>query len=130
MSGGTTGLTELAVGVPFPTSALEIVRYALGPRADRVLLGARPEDRERALALGMVDELTEPGELLPRAITLATELAARSPESYRLAKVQLHRAANAAMEATADGDAAVLAGWTSDDTRRRIAAALAALARR
>ena len=130
MSGGTTGLTELAVGVPFPTSALEIVRYALGPRADRVLLGAQAEDRERALALGMVDELTEPGELLPRAITLATELAARSPESYRLAKVQLHRAADAAMTATADGDAAVLAGWTSDDTRRRIAAALAALARR
>jgi enoyl-CoA hydratase len=130
MSGGTIGLTELAVGVPFPTAALEIVRYALGPRTDQVLLGARTEDRERALTLGMVDELTEPGELLQRAITLATELAARSPESYRLAKVQLHRPANTAMRATADGDAAVLAGWTSDDTRRRIEAALATLARR
>jgi enoyl-CoA hydratase len=95
-----------------------------------VLLGAETADRERALALGMVDELTEPGELMPRAVALAAELAARSPESYRLAKVQLHRAANEAIEATADGEAAVLAGWTSDDTRRRIEAALAALSRR
>jgi enoyl-CoA hydratase len=130
MSGGGIGLAELAVGVPFPTSALEIVRYALGSRAGQVLLGAQTADRERALALGMVDELPEPGELLPRAIALATELAARSPESYRLAKVQLHRAADAAMEATAGDDTAVLAGWTSEDTRRRIEAAVAALARR
>ena len=130
MSGGRIGLTELTVGVPFPTTALEIVRYALGSRADQVLLGAQTCDRERALALGVVDELTEPDELLPRAVTLAAELAARSPEAYRLAKVQLHRPANTAIEATAGGDAAVLAGWTSDDTRLRIEAALAALARR
>ncbi|SFT57666.1 enoyl-CoA hydratase [Geodermatophilus amargosae] len=130
MSGGRIGLTELAVGVPFPTSALEIIRHALGSRAGHVLLGARAEDRERALTLGMVDELPEPGELLPRALALATELAARSPESYRLAKVQLHRPANAAIEATAGNDAAVLTGWASDDTRLRIGAVLEALDRR
>ena len=130
MSAGRIGLTELAVGVPFPTTALEVVQHALGPRTGRVLLGGQIEDREHALALGMVDELTEPGELVPRAVALAAELAARSPESYRLAKVQLHRQANAAIEATAGGDAAVLAGWASDDTRLRIEAALAALSRR
>ena len=124
------GLAELTVGVPFPTAALEVVRHALGSRAGQVLLGAQSADRERALALGMVDELTEPGELLPRAVALATELAARSPEAYRLAKVALHRPANAAIEATAGGEVAVLAGWASDNTRLRIAAALAALARR
>ena len=128
--GGRIGLTELAVGVPFPTTALEVVQHALGPRTGRVLLGGQLEDREHALALGMVDELPEPGQLLPRALALATELGARSPESYRLAKVQLHRPANAAIEATAGGDATVLSGWSSDDTRRRIEAALAALARR
>ena len=85
MSGGRIGLTELAVGVPFPTAALEIVRHALGPRAGQVVLGAQTQDRERALALGVVDELTEPDELLPRAVALATELAARPPEAYRLA---------------------------------------------
>jgi enoyl-CoA hydratase len=130
MAGGRIGLAELAVGVPFPTAALEIVRHALGSRAAHVVLRAEAVERERALALGMVDEVTGPGELLPRAIALAAELAARSPESYRLAKVQLHRAANAAIAATADGDTAVLAGWTSEDTRGRIEAALAALSRR
>ncbi|WP_138759256.1 enoyl-CoA hydratase/isomerase family protein [Modestobacter altitudinis] len=130
MSGGRMGLAELTVGVPFPTAALEVVRHALGPRAGQVLLGAQSVDRERALALGMVDELTEPGELLPRAVALAGQLAAWSPESYRMAKVQLHRPANAAIEATQEGDAAVLAGWTSDDTRGRIETALAALKRR
>jgi enoyl-CoA hydratase len=127
MSAGRMGLAELTVGVPFPTAALEIVRHALGPRAGQVLLGAQTMDRFGALAVGLVDELTEPGDLLPRALALADELAARSPESYRMAKVALHRPANALIEATAGDDAAVLAGWTSDDTRLRIETALAAL---
>jgi enoyl-CoA hydratase len=91
-----------------------------------VLLGAQTEDRERALALGMVDELTEPDELLPRAVALAD----RSPKSHRLVRVPLRRPANPAIKATAGADAAVLAGWTSDHPRLRIEAALVALARR
>jgi enoyl-CoA hydratase len=130
MSGGRMGLTELTVGVPFPTAALEIVRHALGPRTGQVVLGAQTVDRDRAFALGMVDGLTEPDELLPRALAVAGELAARSPGAYRIAKVQLHSPANAAIEAAEDGDAAVLAGWTAEDTRLRIEAALAALRRR
>ncbi|MGY1673453.1 enoyl-CoA hydratase/isomerase family protein [Geodermatophilus sp. SYSU D00710] len=130
VSGGRMGLTELAVGVPFPAAALEIARHALGPRAGRVLLGAQAVDPAQALALGMVDEVTGPGELLPRALALAAELAARSPESYRLTKTALHRPADAAIAATTAGDTAVVAGWTAEDTRQRIDAALAALARR
>ena len=131
MSGGRIGLAELAVGVPFPTSALEIVRHALGTNAGRAVLGAETVGPEQALALGMVHEVVPADELLPRALDLATELAARSPESYRLAKALLHRPADEAIAATtAEDDAAVLAGWTSDDTRRRIEAALEALTRR
>src|SRR5688572_17907509 len=130
MCGGRIGLAELAVGVPFPTTALEIVRHALGTNADRAVLRAETVGPDRALALGMVDEVVAADELLPRALNLATELAARSAVSYRLAKEQLHRPALEAIEATADRDAAVLAGWTSDDTRRRIGAALEALTRR
>ncbi len=131
MSGGRIGLAELAVGVPFPTTALEIVRHALGTNADRAVLRAETVGSEQALALGMVHEVTAADELLPRALDLATELAARSPESYRLAKERLHRPAHEAITATpAEEDAAVLAGWTSEDTHRRIEAALEALARR
>jgi enoyl-CoA hydratase len=131
MSGGRIGLAELAVGVPFPTAALEIVRHALGRDADRAVLRAETVGPDDAVSLGMVHERCEPDELLPRALALATELAARSPEAYRLAKSRLHRPADDAIEATtAEDDDVVLAGWTSEDTRRRIEAALEALTRR
>jgi enoyl-CoA hydratase len=131
MSGGRIGLAELAVGVPFPVAALEIVRHALGPRAGRVLVEADAVGGEQALALGLVDELTEPDDLLPRALDLTAELAARSPEAYRMAKERLHRPAVEAIEAASpDEHAAVLAGWTSADTRGRIEAQLERLAAR
>lgn len=130
MSAGRIGLAELAVGVPFPTSALEIVRHALGRDAGRAVLRAETVGPDEAVRLGMVHEVVDAADLLPRAVALAGELAARSPEAYRLAKTQLHRPALAAIEATtAEDDAAVLAGWTTDDTRRRIEAALEALTR-
>ena len=42
MSGGSIGLTEVAVGVPFPASALEICRYAMGTSVSGATLGRRP----------------------------------------------------------------------------------------
>ena len=131
MSAGRIGLAELEVGVPFPVAALEIVRHALGPRAGRVLLGADTVAAEQALTLGLVDAVTASDDLLPRALSLTAELASRSPEAYRMAKERLHLPAVEAIEAaTDDAHAAVLAGWTSADTRDRIAAALEALATR
>jgi enoyl-CoA hydratase len=130
MSGGRIGLSELAVGVPFPVAALEIVRHALGPGADGVVLRAETVDRDRALALGLVDELCWPDDLLGQAVGVATRLAAVPAEVYASTKERLHRPAVAAMQAAAGGDDAVLAGWTSDAARRSIEAALAALSAR
>ena len=45
MSGGTIGLTELAVGVPFPVAALEICRDAMGTSARLAALQARRSTR-------------------------------------------------------------------------------------
>lgn len=129
MSAGRMGLSELAVGVPFPVAALEIVRHALGPGTDRVVLQAEVVDRDRALSLHLVDEVTWPDELLPQALTLARELDSRPADVYASAKERLHRPAVAAMEAAADDDA-VLAGWTSAAARERIEATLHQLAAR
>src|SRR3954447_10527005 len=41
ISHGPIGLAELAVGVPFPTSAVEIMRGVLGPRSTDLVLTAR-----------------------------------------------------------------------------------------
>jgi enoyl-CoA hydratase len=130
MSGGRIGLSELAVGVPFPVAALEIVRHALGPGADGVVLRAEVVDRDRAVALHLVDELCWPDDLLGQAVGVATRLAAVPTEVYASTKERLHRPAVAAMQAAAGDDAAVLAGWTSDAARRSIEAALAALSAR
>lgn len=130
MSSGRFGLSELAVGVPFPVAALEIVRHALGPGADRAVLRSEVVDRDQALALRWIDEVEWPDELLPRAVDLATELASRPADVYAATKERLHRPAVAAMSASAPDDDAVLAGWTSDAARRSIETTLAALADR
>src|SRR5262249_41228244 len=55
MSAGTIGLTELLVGVPFPTSALEIVRFAAGPAATGLALTGRALTPGEAFQIGLVD---------------------------------------------------------------------------
>src|SRR5262245_14622366 len=56
MAAGTIGVTELAVGVPFPTVPLEVLRHAVGPATADLVLTARTMTPEQALAVGLVDE--------------------------------------------------------------------------
>ena len=83
MSAGTIGLTELAVGAMFPMSALEICRYAMGTSVTQATLGAGTVDVSTAAALGWVDEVVTPEELLSRATALARELAEYAPARVR-----------------------------------------------
>ena len=126
MSAGTIGLTEMAVGVPFPRSALEIVRHALGPASGRVVLRADTVGRDEALRLGVVDEITEPAVLLDRAVALASQLGSYPAAVYAATKRDLQQPALQAV--SAGDDAAVTAAWSSPQTRQRLAGHLAALA--
>jgi len=87
MSGGTIGVTELLVGVPFPPTALYILGHALGEKAARkaVLTGATLAPHE-ALAAGGIDEIGPVETAVARARTLA-EIPA---DTFRLTKAQLH----------------------------------------
>jgi len=129
MSGGTIGLTEMSVGVPFPVAALEICRAAMGSSATRAALGAKTIDTETALARGWVDELVGKDELLDKALVTARELAAYSPAAYAATKSELHEPVRAAIDAGAATDADVRASWISEETRGRINAFLESLAR-
>lgn len=129
MSGGTIGLTELSVGVPFPVAALEICRAAMGTSATRAALGAKTIDAETALARGWVDELVGKDELLDKALATARELGAYSPAAYAATKSELHKPVRAAIDAGAAADAVVRASWISEETRGRINAFLESLAR-
>lgn len=127
MSAGTIGLTELAVGVPFPVAALEICRYAMGTSAARAALQANTIDVESAKARGWVDEVVPSSDLLARATAIARELGEHAPNAYAATKEQLHRPTRAAIDAGAKTDESVRASWMSDETRIRIGAFLDAL---
>ena len=127
MSAGKIGLTELAVGVPFPVPALEICRHAMGPSVTRAALQANVIDADPALARGWIDEIVPGENLMDRAVALARELGQHSPNAYAATKEQLHRPARAAIEAGVAVDAEVRAYWTSDEARGRITAFMAAL---
>src|SRR5580692_2456688 len=64
MSGGRIGLAELRVGVAFPSVPLEVMRHALGPATRRLVLGAELLPPREALAIGLIDRVTEPEALL------------------------------------------------------------------
>jgi enoyl-CoA hydratase len=129
MSKGTIGLSEVAVGVPFPVAALEICRHAMGPAVTRAALEADAISAESALARGWIDEVVSDDELIDRATALARDLGRHSPAAYEATKDQLRFPVRAAINAGAAIDAQVRASWTSDETRARMAAFMDSLAR-
>ncbi|HET8658796.1 MAG TPA: enoyl-CoA hydratase/isomerase family protein [Micromonosporaceae bacterium] len=88
---GRIGVPELRVGVPFPTSALEILTFALGPvPARRAVLEADTYEPATALARGFVDEVVPAERLLDSAVAAARRLAGLTPPAtYAMTKRQL-----------------------------------------
>jgi enoyl-CoA hydratase len=86
MSGGTIGVTEIAVGVPFPVSAIEICRHVRGTSATAAALRGEPATPQEALRLGWIDATVERNELLDVAAARARELGALSPDAYAFTK--------------------------------------------
>jgi enoyl-CoA hydratase len=123
------GLSELQVGVPFPTSAIEIVRWAVGDAVARdLVLSARVVDPASALELGLVDRLVREEDLERHAVGLARRLATYAPGAYALAKRQLQRPARVAITThTPVDDLEVNELWADEGTARRIRAFLDAL---
>jgi enoyl-CoA hydratase len=116
---GRLGLTELRAGLPYPLAAISVVRSELSPiAARRLVLGASLVEPREALALGVVDEVRPADEVLPRALEVATEMAALPSASYGVVKRQLRGPAIEALERALGGGAGdpVLASWVSTET--------------
>lgn len=87
---GRLGLTELLVGVPFPTWALEIARFGLPDRSlQEVVYTGKTFLPDEALARGFVDEIVPAERLLDRAIQVARRFADVAPETFTLTKQHL-----------------------------------------
>jgi len=126
MAKGTAriGIPELLVGVPFPTIALEVMRFTVAARfiQDVFLTGATylPEE---ALPRGLADEIVEPGDLMRRAIAAAEHFAAIRTEAFAITKLQLRQpVADRCVSETQRFEAAVNELWSAPEAFERIRA--------
>ena len=89
---GRIGVTEILVGVPFPSLAFEIVRFAVPPRyLPEFTLSGATYATDEALRRGWVDELAEPSDLMDDAMAVAKELALLSPGAFAQTKMQIRQ---------------------------------------
>jgi enoyl-CoA hydratase len=103
------GLTEVVAGVPFPAAPLAVCRYRLSPPVyNNLCLTGRVIGPAEALALGVVDELAEPAQLVPRACEVAATLAGYP--AYARVKDQVRATARAQMAQEVTEDP-LLTGW-------------------
>lgn len=120
------GLPELQVGVPFPPIALEIMRFATAPQDfQSIVYRAETHDASFALALGLLDEVVEPDELLDRALARAARLASVHRASFAITKREIRRPVMdrvRALERTAGREIHDL--WLEPETLERIRAYL------
>lgn len=117
------GLAELAVGVPFPTVAIELMRRRLGPTLSQAVWLADLYSPADALARGFVDEVVPADEVVARASAIAARLAAAPAATRQLTHEQLARDVEDALASrTGDWDARVADAWCSEAGRASIAA--------
>jgi enoyl-CoA hydratase len=125
---GRVGVPELRVGVPYPTLALEVLRFAVGARhlQELVYRGATYPPEE-ALARGLVDEVVDAEELMKLAVERARAYAALPARAFRLTKRALRRPVLERWEADAPStDSRVLDLWSAPETPDAIRAYLEA----
>jgi enoyl-CoA hydratase len=86
------GLPELRVGVPLPAIAIEVVRRVASPMAFQAMLnsGANYRD-EKAIAVGLADQIVEKESLLESAIEHAQKLAAIPAATFQIMKQQIRQ---------------------------------------
>lgn len=119
---GRIGVTELLVGLPFPTLAFEIMRFVTATQhfEDVIFSGATFPAHDGANR-GLVNEIVGAEELLDRAGAAAETLASIAPNAFALTKRQSREPAMDRY--SRDGarfDAEVTEIWTSEQATRTI----------
>lgn len=112
---GRIGIPELLVGVPFPVVPLEIVRFAVGTRAQALINRGATFPPDEALAHGLVDAVVDPEKLDEGALAAARSLAAIPATAFALTKRQLREPALERIRVGAALDAEVQAAWVSPE---------------
>jgi enoyl-CoA hydratase/carnithine racemase len=119
--GGRIGVPELAVGVPFPPTAMAVMCGAVPEhRLRQVILGAGTYLPEAATKVGLADAIVAPEVLESEALARCQQLSEIPAESYAATK----RSLNAPLlERAAAGDVEqTISMWCSEPVRAAIAA--------
>ena len=122
LGSGRMGVTELLVGLPFPATAFEIMRFATAPQFfEDMIVTAATYAPEVARERGLLHEVVAPADLLVRAVAVAEELAALSPAAFALTKMQARQPVRDTLQRTgASVDAAVREIWLDPQTLARM----------
>jgi enoyl-CoA hydratase/carnithine racemase len=111
---GRFGLTEVRVGIPYPSVALAVVTGELSPPAARRLtLTAGLVDSTAALDAGVFDEVVADDAVLDRALEVAGELASLPPRTYALTKRRLRAGVGGSGDRAFGGSER--AGWATEE---------------
>jgi enoyl-CoA hydratase/carnithine racemase len=130
MSQGRIGFAELSVGVPFPPSAMEILRHVIGPAAGHLVLTAALLDAPQAQTIGLIDDIEAPAALLDSVLSRAQTMAQIPADVFAFSKRQLQQPARERIAARSGDEEAVLAMWSSARTRDAITGYLNTLKQR
>jgi enoyl-CoA hydratase len=115
---GKMGITEIQVGVPFPASAREAIRYSCaGPHLHELFFRGLTYPPAESVARRLADEVCAASEVLPRALALAEELGSRPPHSFATTKAALRAESLQRMQAArAHGNDPVWMLWRTPET--------------
>jgi enoyl-CoA hydratase len=117
---GTIGVPELLVGVPFPSVAIEILRFAVPPDELQALVyTGRTCGAEEAVRRGLVNEMVPADQLLERARQLAQQFAAIPAPVFTATKRTLRSDVAARLRGDRTLDE-VVRQWSSPGTRDHI----------
>jgi enoyl-CoA hydratase/carnithine racemase len=123
------GLNETQVGLAVPDAIQFLLRRAVGPqRAERLVVGGAMVESAEAHAIGLVDALDEPAQVVAHAVAWLEGLLAL-PSGPMLATRRIARAdVVAALDAFSDADLGqFLDGWYSPDSQAALHALMARL---
>ena len=113
------GIPELRVGVPLPSIAIEILRFAVSTEALQIMVNVGKNYRgEDAVGVGLADQIVTLEGLADSAIEAANDLLAIPPSVFAISKKQLRAPANRNVELSEkDYESAMLELWHSDEIR-------------
>ena len=119
MGQGRIGVTEALVGLPIPPASLEALRFTAGHHTSRLVLSGQTVEVHEALAIGLIDEITTPDNVISRAIENAQQFTAGPAQTFALHKQMLRAEVRHRMrQAVVEHGPSVMDAWLAAEPRQ------------